>query len=144
MSDGIIAPGYQPEALAILEKKKGGKYCVLQMDPDYEPAEMETKTIYGLQLMQKRNNYVISSETFNNIVSKRGVVSGSSCEGMLASIGAVNRLSIIGSFIGIVTICKNNLQRVFLLGSVVINCIYLCQDMKYWSSLLRFTFASIL
>ena len=47
VSDGIIAPGYDPEALAILEKKKGGKYCVLQMDADYEPPAMETRTLYG-------------------------------------------------------------------------------------------------
>ena len=75
MSDGIIAPGYEPEALAILEKKKGGKYCVLQMDVDYEPAEMETKTIYGLQLMQKRNNCRINNEMFTNIVSNHKNVS---------------------------------------------------------------------
>lgn len=70
MSDGIIAPGYEPEALAILEKKKSGRYCVLQMDPDYEPQDLETRTIYGLQLQQLRNNCVINKNTFDNLVTK--------------------------------------------------------------------------
>lgn len=63
------------EALAILEKKKGGKYCVLQMDPEYEPPAMETRTLYGLQLEQMRNNCVINSEMFTNIVSDHKTVS---------------------------------------------------------------------
>ena len=79
VSDGIIAPGYDPEALAILEKKKGGKYCVLQMDADYEPPAMETRTLYGLQLEQMRNNAVINSEMFTNIVSNHKTVSTCVC-----------------------------------------------------------------
>ena len=59
VSDGVIAPGYSPEALEILQKKKGGKYTVLQMDPAYEPAELETRQVYGLHMQQKRNNLVI-------------------------------------------------------------------------------------
>lgn len=80
MSDGIIAPGYSPEALSILEKKKSGKYCILQMDPDYQPPEMESRTLYGLQLTQKRNNCVIDANMFENIVSNQKAVSvGRSC-----------------------------------------------------------------
>ncbi|PIK54335.1 putative bifunctional purine biosynthesis protein PURH [Apostichopus japonicus] len=71
VSDGIIAPGYEPEALAILSKKKGGKYCVLEIDPSFEPDEMETRTLFGLQLSQKRNNAVIDRKHFENVVTDR-------------------------------------------------------------------------
>ncbi|XP_062592760.1 bifunctional purine biosynthesis protein ATIC-like [Saccostrea cucullata] len=71
VSDGIIAPGYLPEALEILKKKKGGKYCILQIDPGYEPLAMETRTVFGLQLQQKRNDAVINSEMMKNIVTAR-------------------------------------------------------------------------
>ncbi|KAI8322721.1 IMP cyclohydrolase [Martensiomyces pterosporus] len=70
VSDGVIAPGYEPEALEILQKKKGGKYCVLQMDPAYEPADIETRQVYGLSLQQRRNDATITPELFANIVSK--------------------------------------------------------------------------
>ncbi|XP_041970614.1 bifunctional purine biosynthesis protein ATIC [Aricia agestis] len=69
VSDGIIAPGYSPEALEILKKKKGGNYCVLQMDPKYTPDLMEQKTIFGLTLEQKRNDAKITPELFQNIVT---------------------------------------------------------------------------
>lgn len=75
MSDGIIAPGYEPEALAILEAKKSGRYCVLQMDPEYEPAEMETRTVFGLKLEQRRNDCKIGAKTFSNIVTDQKSVS---------------------------------------------------------------------
>lgn len=70
VSDGIIAPGYDEEALRILSKKKNGNYCVLQMDPGYEPHEQEVRVLFGLHLKQKRNNSVIDKELFSNIVSK--------------------------------------------------------------------------
>uniref|UniRef100_A0A8D3ANW5 Bifunctional purine biosynthesis protein ATIC n=1 Tax=Scophthalmus maximus TaxID=52904 RepID=A0A8D3ANW5_SCOMX len=70
VSDGIIAPGYDEEALKILSKKKNGKYCVLQMDPDYEPDEAEVRVLFGLYLKQKRNGAVIDKEFFGNVVSK--------------------------------------------------------------------------
>jgi len=67
VSDGIIAPAYSKEALDLLSKKKGGKYLVLQMDPDYEPAAMETRTVYGVNMTQHRNDYQISpSDTFSH------------------------------------------------------------------------------
>ncbi|KAH9924820.1 bifunctional purine biosynthesis protein ade10 [Amylocystis lapponica] len=69
VSDGIIAPGYSPEALDVLAKKKGGKYCVLQIDPSYQPAEIETRQVYGIHMQQKRNNAKISAELFQNIVT---------------------------------------------------------------------------
>jgi phosphoribosylaminoimidazolecarboxamide formyltransferase/IMP cyclohydrolase len=95
VSDGIIAPGYEPEALEILKKKKGGKYCVLQvrflaflgllrsrliasfglclggqMDPSFVPDLTETRQVYGISLEQRRNDAKIDASTFGNIVSK--------------------------------------------------------------------------
>ena len=69
VSDGIIAPGYEAEALEILKKKKGGKYLVLEIDPEYEPPSQEQRTVYGVQLTQGRNNVKISPQsTFNSIL----------------------------------------------------------------------------
>ncbi|KAK8202995.1 bifunctional purine biosynthesis protein ADE17 [Phyllosticta capitalensis] len=68
VSDGIIAPGYAPEALEILKAKKGGKYLVLQMDPEFEPATMEQRTVYGISLTQQRNDAKISPATFSNVI----------------------------------------------------------------------------
>uniref|UniRef100_A0A4W3JDE5 Bifunctional purine biosynthesis protein ATIC n=1 Tax=Callorhinchus milii TaxID=7868 RepID=A0A4W3JDE5_CALMI len=70
VSDGIIAPGYDEEALEILSKKKSGSYCVLQMDPEYEPDKLEMRTIFGLHLMQKRNDAMIDRSFFENVVTK--------------------------------------------------------------------------
>jgi phosphoribosylaminoimidazolecarboxamide formyltransferase/IMP cyclohydrolase len=76
VSDGVIAAGYQPEALEILSKKKGGKYLVLQMDEDYTPAPEETRTLYGVQLTQHRNDVVISpSKTFNTVITPKNTAS---------------------------------------------------------------------
>ncbi|KAJ2878939.1 bifunctional phosphoribosylaminoimidazolecarboxamide formyltransferase/IMP cyclohydrolase, partial [Coemansia aciculifera] len=70
VSDGVIAPGYSVEALEILRKKKGGKYCVLQIDADYEPGLVETRQVYGLSMQQRRNDAVISPSLFANVVSQ--------------------------------------------------------------------------
>lgn len=69
VSDGVIAPGYDPDALEILKKKKSGKFCILQMDPRYSPSEKERRTLFGLTLEQKRNDCVIGSQLFTNVVS---------------------------------------------------------------------------
>lgn len=69
VSDGVIAPGYEPEALEILKKKKGGKYLVLQMDESYTPPTIETRSVYGVQMSQRRNDMrVIPKETFKSII----------------------------------------------------------------------------
>ncbi|KAM7313070.1 bifunctional purine biosynthesis protein ATIC [Ixodes scapularis] len=70
VSDGVIAPSYSAEALEILRKKKGGNYCVLQMDPTYEPTLMESRTLFGLTLEQRRNDAKIDPSLFTQIVSK--------------------------------------------------------------------------
>ncbi|KAK5315141.1 bifunctional phosphoribosylaminoimidazolecarboxamide formyltransferase/IMP cyclohydrolase [Exophiala xenobiotica] len=69
VSDGMVAPGYEPEALEILKKKKGGKYLVLQMDESYEPAQQEVRTVYGVNLTQGRNDVQITPQgTFNSVI----------------------------------------------------------------------------
>ncbi|KAF2119177.1 cytidine deaminase-like protein [Lophiotrema nucula] len=69
VSDGVIAPAYSDEALEILKKKKGGKYLVLQMDPDYVPSTEETRTVFGISLRQHRNDANISpADTFNTVM----------------------------------------------------------------------------
>ena len=72
VSDGVIAPSYSSEALEILSKKKGGKYLVLEIDPAYEPATQETRTVYGVNLTQGRNDVQITpNETFSSIITPK-------------------------------------------------------------------------
>ncbi|KAI4148675.1 MAG: hypothetical protein L6R39_002720 [Caloplaca ligustica] len=69
VSDGVVAPAYSQEALDILSKKKGGKYMVLQMDDSYEPPPIETRTVFGIQLQQRRNDIKINpKESFTSII----------------------------------------------------------------------------
>ncbi len=70
VSDGIIAPGYTDEALEILKAKKNGNYCVIQIDPDYTPAPIETKDVYGVTFEQGRNELVIDDNFFANVVTE--------------------------------------------------------------------------
>ena len=70
VSDGVIAPGYTEEALEILKAKKNGNYCVIQIDPDYEPAPIETKEVFGVTFEQGRNELVIDENFFDNIVTE--------------------------------------------------------------------------
>lgn len=69
VSDGIIAPDYDNEALELLKSKKKGGYVVMKIDPAYSPEETESRDIFGLTLEQLRNNAVISNESFNQIVT---------------------------------------------------------------------------
>ncbi|NCB74379.1 MAG: phosphoribosylaminoimidazolecarboxamide formyltransferase [Clostridia bacterium] len=69
VSDGIIAPGYTPEALEILKEKKKGAYNIVQIDPDYVPEAQEIKQVYGISFEQGRNNFVINAELLKNIVT---------------------------------------------------------------------------
>lgn len=70
VSDGIIAPGYEPEALEILKAKKNGNYNVIQIDPSYVPEEIEHKQVYGVTFEQGRNNLKIDKELLGNIVTE--------------------------------------------------------------------------
>lgn len=69
VSDGVIAPGYTDEALEILKQKKGGKYNVIRIDPSYEAEEIEKRAIYGIEFVQKRNNYIPGYDDLKNIVT---------------------------------------------------------------------------
>ena len=70
VSDGVIAPGYSDEALAILKTKKKGNYCVLQMNPDYKPRLVESKEVYGVTFEQERNEAKITTDLFKNVPTK--------------------------------------------------------------------------
>ena len=69
VSDGIIAPGYEPEALTILAGKKKGNYNVVAIDPDYKPAPVEHKQVYGITFEQGRNELDINGDLLSNIVT---------------------------------------------------------------------------
>lgn len=70
VSDGVIAPGYTEEALEILKQKKNGNYCVIEIDPDYVPAPIERKDVFGITFEQGRNELKIDDEFFSNIVTE--------------------------------------------------------------------------
>ncbi len=70
VSDGVIAPGYTPEALEILKAKKNGNYNVIQIDPDYEPDPIERKQVFGITFEQGRNELKIDDAFFGNIVTE--------------------------------------------------------------------------
>ena len=70
VSDGIIAPGYTDEALEILKSKRKGSYNIIRIDPSYEPAPIETRTIFGVTFQQGRNDVVIDESLVSNIVSE--------------------------------------------------------------------------
>ena len=70
VSDGVIAPGYEPEALEILNEKKKGNYNVIQIDPDYVPDPIEHKEVFGITFEQGRNELKIDNDFFSNIVTE--------------------------------------------------------------------------
>ncbi len=70
VSDGIIAPGYDPEALDILKSKRKGNYNIVEIDPDYKPAPVERKTVFGVTFEQGRNEFVIDESLLQNIATK--------------------------------------------------------------------------
>lgn len=76
VSDGVIAPDFEPKALEILSKKKNGNYCVLKIDPTYEPNEIETRTLFGIYMQQKRNNAKIDRNLFDekSVIVKSGSI----------------------------------------------------------------------
>lgn len=70
VSDGVIAPGYTPEALEILSAKKKGNYNIVKIDPDYVPEAVERKQVYGVTFEQGRNNFEINEALLSNVVTK--------------------------------------------------------------------------
>ena len=71
VSDLIIAPGYEPDALDLLRGKRGDRYLVLQIDPAYEPPERESRQVFGFTLEQKRNTAAVDARLFQDVVSAR-------------------------------------------------------------------------
>ena len=70
VSDGVIAPGYEPEALELLKQKKKGNYAIIEVDPNYEPAPIEHKEVFGITFEQGRNELVIDDELLSNVVTE--------------------------------------------------------------------------
>ncbi len=69
VSDGVIAPGYEAEALEVLKQKKGGKYVILQIDPAYTPPEMESREVFGITFEQRRHDRTVTRQDLTNIVT---------------------------------------------------------------------------
>ena len=74
VSDGVIAPGYEPEALEILKQKKNGNYNIIEIDPNYVPAPVEHKDVFGITFEQGRNELNIDEEFFSNVVTDNKVI----------------------------------------------------------------------
>ena len=74
VSDGIIAPGYESEALDILKRKKKGSYTILRIDPDYAPEPEEIRTVFGVTFSQPHNGFIPTDEDLGNIVTRRKVI----------------------------------------------------------------------
>lgn len=85
VSDLIIAPGYEPEALDILKRKKKGDYLILEVDPDYQPPAMERRELYGLTLEQRRNDVSITESHFTNRVTAKKAIPEEALETLIVA-----------------------------------------------------------
>lgn len=83
VSDGIIAPAFQPAALEILRKKRDGKYLILQMDPDYQPDLIEYRDVYGVRLGQQRHHILPNPDDLGKIVTKKNIITDLALRDML-------------------------------------------------------------
>ena len=86
VSDGIIAPGYTEEALAILKSKRKGSYCVLQINPAYVPNSVETKEVYGVTFQQERNNAQITLDLLKNRPTRNKEIPEAAARDLLISL----------------------------------------------------------
>lgn len=86
VSDGVIAPGYSEEALAILCQKKNGNYNIIQIDPAYEPPVAESKEVFGIRFTQKRNDARFTTESLNEIVTKNKALPESAKRDLLVAL----------------------------------------------------------
>ena len=86
VSDGVIAPGFEPEALAILKAKKNGNYNVIEIDPDYKPEPVEKKQVYGIVFEQGRNELKINEELLSNVVTENKDIPDSAKMDMIISL----------------------------------------------------------
>ncbi|MBQ0083472.1 MAG: phosphoribosylaminoimidazolecarboxamide formyltransferase [Clostridiales bacterium] len=86
VSDGIIAPGYEPEALEILKSKRKGNYNIVKIDPNFVPAEQEHKQVYGITFEQGRNNFKINKELLSEIVTENKDMPESAIRDLIVSL----------------------------------------------------------
>ena len=86
VSDGVIAPDYDPEALEILKSKRKGTYCILKMDENYKPAPIETKQVYGVSFEQGRNELAINKELLANVVTENKNIPADKLDDLLISL----------------------------------------------------------
>ena len=86
VSDGVIAPGYEDEALAILKEKRNGNYNIVQIDPSYVPAEEENKQVYGITFTQGRNNFHIGKELLTEIVTENKDLPASAARDLIVAL----------------------------------------------------------
>ena len=86
VSDGVIAPGYEPEALEILMKKRNGNYNIIKIDPNFKPAEIEHKQVYGITFEQGRNEFKIDRELLNEIVTNNKELPESAVRDLIISL----------------------------------------------------------
>ena len=89
VSDGVIAPGFTPEAMAILQKKQGGKYLLLEMDPDYTPPQTETRELFGVSFQQTRNETPITTALLQDRVTARKDLSPEAERDLLVALIAI-------------------------------------------------------
>lgn len=89
VSDGVIAPGYAPQALRVLSKKKQGAYCVLEMDPAYAPPALESRDVFGLHLEQRRDDARIDGTLLSKIATKRTELSDAARRDALVALVAL-------------------------------------------------------
>ena len=85
VSDAVIAPAYEPKALEMLRAKKGGAYLVMQMDPDYEPPEVEHRDVFGFRLEQTRNTARVTPDLLRNAVSQKADVPAEAAETLIVA-----------------------------------------------------------
>ena len=86
VSDGIIAPGYEPEALEILKSKRNGNYNIVKIDPDYVPEEQEHKQVFGITFEQGRNNFKIDESLLTNLVTENKEIPDSAKRDLIISL----------------------------------------------------------
>ena len=86
VSDGIIAPAYEPEALEILKTKKKGAYNIVRIDPDYVPEPVENKDVFGITFEQGRNNFKIGAELLTNVVTANKALPESAVRDLIVSL----------------------------------------------------------
>jgi len=85
VSDGVIAPGYEQDALEILKQKKKGKYIVVEINPDYSPPELERREVFGVWFEQDHNDYQITPEILKNAVTEEKTITPSATRDLLVA-----------------------------------------------------------